>query len=306
MAELVGAAIDRLMPLHGGARGCVVARRDGSIVAERYAAGWGPDDKAITYSVTKTVMQLLYLIAKGKGQVGDATPLRAVFTDHPWDEEDEAKKALTLGHLVRMTDGLDGGRKYSLVEPMAESDDPVALALRLPLAHPVGAHFRYDNVPSDLLAMALQRAVGTSLLQYAEQHLFAPLGIAGAWWRPMAAGGNMGGSGVFLGLRDMAKLGVLIHQDGAFQGRQIIPAVAVAEWKDEVRAGTFAHLWAEPGRGLYASGIHGQGVLIAEGYVAAFQGTEVGEHHEDPAHDKTRAFREAAWGILDIAREEAA
>ena len=76
---------------------------------------------------------------------------------------------------------------------------------------------------------------------YARERLFGPLGITRVRWNIGRDGRNIGGWGLNLTPRDMAKLGLLYLHGGAWDGRQIVPA----EW---VRASLTPRVDVAPGK----------------------------------------------------------
>jgi CubicO group peptidase (beta-lactamase class C family) len=109
-------------------------------------------------------------------------------------------------------------------------------------------------VSTDLLAVIVAEATGRSLLAFARDRLFGPLGIdtadayepvvtgwppteqqleryqasAVAWLRD-ARGYHWGGTGLRLPARDLAKIGFLYLNGGRWDGDQIVPAGYVRE-----------------------------------------------------------------------------
>lgn len=63
---------------------------------------------------------------------------------------------------------------------------------------------------------------------YPWQALFSPLGIDSAVWERDGAGTLVGSSYLYLGARDLARIGLLMQRDGRWQGRQLLPASWVA------------------------------------------------------------------------------
>jgi hypothetical protein len=70
---------------------------------------------------------------------------------------------------------------------------------------------------------------GQKLLDYLKPRLFEPLGIEGPTWETCPRGINVGGWGLSVPTEGLAKFGQLYLQQGAWNGRQILPA----RWVDE-------------------------------------------------------------------------
>ena len=103
---------------------------------------------------------------------------------------------------------------------------------------------------------------------FAEQDLFKPLGISNVYWETDAAGIPIGGWGLRLTPRDMAKLGYLYLRDGMWDGKQIVSA----EWVERATrklTGTDSDLgygyqwWTYPTLEAYtALGRYGQTIFV--------------------------------------------
>jgi hypothetical protein len=108
-----------------------------------------------------------------------------------------------------------------------------------------GTAFAYCGGNPHLLSVILEKVTGDGTRQYANQVLFAPLGIeavpAERWW-PNAQNHTIGSYGLHLSPRELAKLGLLYAQEGWWDGQQVVPA----EW---VRASAQSYITKEDGSG---------------------------------------------------------
>jgi CubicO group peptidase (beta-lactamase class C family) len=69
-----------------------------------------------------------------------------------------------------------------------------------------------------------------SALDYAKAKLFGPLGINDVYWPHDPQGISIGGYGLYMLSRDMAKIGYLYLRNGAWQGKRLLPSA----WIDKV------------------------------------------------------------------------
>jgi hypothetical protein len=97
-----------------------------------------------------------------------------------------------------------------------------------PLIEQPGTHFTYNSGGSHLLSVMVSQAAGMSTLEFARRELFAPLGISDVQWALAEDGMNLGGAGLQMLPRDMAKFGQLYLQKGRWDDQQVIPQ----EWVD--------------------------------------------------------------------------
>ena len=80
----------------------VVVVKDGRVVAERYAEGYGIDTPILGFSATKSVISALtgILVRKGALTLDQPAPIAA------WQGADDPRRAITVDHLLRHTAGL--------------------------------------------------------------------------------------------------------------------------------------------------------------------------------------------------------
>jgi CubicO group peptidase (beta-lactamase class C family) len=207
----------------------LMVTRHGRIVAEAYYAPFKPGMRHRINSATKGVVAALTGIAIQQGKLsGAAQPVLPLFADRNIANVDARKKAMTVQHLLDMTSGLDwtepltDGRPDSMIE-MARSADWVQFVLDRPMAQAPGTAFNYSSGNSQLLTAILARQTGMSVPDFATQHLFKPLGISDMVWKKDPQGLAIGGYGLYLQTRDMARIGYLYLRGGEWNGAQIIP-----------------------------------------------------------------------------------
>jgi CubicO group peptidase (beta-lactamase class C family) len=245
--------------------------RHGKIVAEVYYAPFKSGIKHRMYSVTKSVLGTLIGIAVKDGFL-DSVDRRVInfFREHQVANIDDYKKSITIQNLLDMTSGLDWTAE-SFAE-MRYSQGWVQYVLDSPMVQPPGLKFQYNELNADLLSAIITKISGDSALDYAQKHLFGPLGIADVVWNSDPHGNTDGGDGLYLQPRDIAKIGYLYLRNGIWDGNQIVPA----DWIDKVaHASIDAHMrsapelryanlfWAVPNKRVYAAqGYHGQYVIV--------------------------------------------
>ncbi len=217
----------------------VVVVRNGRLVTEHYPRDYVRDDPVNVRSVTKSVISSLVGIALRRQQlesldqtVGDLIPDRIPHGADP------AVADITIRHLLTMTSGLawDAGNDY---QRLIASDNYVELTLSQPVVNEPGTVYVYNSGGSHLLAVMLEAATGEEVETYADRHLFDPLGIREGQWVESPQGEAIGGFGLHLTPRDMAKIGYLYLRAGAWDGARIIPRDYVAAATQVQSAGDF-------------------------------------------------------------------
>jgi CubicO group peptidase (beta-lactamase class C family) len=143
---------------------------------------------------------------------------------------------MKIEDLLTMRSGLDWVEADATYNELyTSSRDWVKFVLDLPMSSDPGTKFLYSSGNSIVLAAIIQRASGKDLYQFAKQNLFDPIGIRDPRWDRDPSGLPIGGWGLQLTPREMAKLGYLYLHDGAWDGKQVVPA----SW---VRASTTPHI----------------------------------------------------------------
>lgn len=197
----------------------------GRSLGEAYGPGLDAGTPQPVWSVTKSVVSVLTGIAVEQGLLSLDTTLRdllgEVAAGHP---------ELTIEHLLTMTSGLDIVDSEQGLRELAAADDWVAAILDRPRVAPPGERFAYCSACVHLLTAALDEVTG-GLAAWADDRLFAPLGLGAVRWDRATDGSDVpiGGWGLHLGVRQLARLGQLHLDGGVWEGRQLVPAWWVEE-----------------------------------------------------------------------------
>jgi len=88
--------------------------------------------------------------------------------------------------------------------------------------HTPGTIFNYSSGDSHLLAAIVALVTKQDAEQFAGEYLFNPLGISDFYWVNNPEVMRIGGWGLFLRPRDMAKLGYLFLHKGRWDEEQIV------------------------------------------------------------------------------------
>jgi CubicO group peptidase (beta-lactamase class C family) len=266
----------------------VVVVKDGRVIAERYAPGYGIDTPVLGYSATKSVTSALIgiLVRKGKLAVNEPAPIAA------WQNLDDTHRAVTVDHLLRHTSGLKMGS--SLNASLASVFDPVnqmkynerdmaGFAERASLEAAPGTAWNYHDGNYLILSRIIRDAVGgraADVTQFARRELFDPLGMHHVTLEFDATGTPEGSSQMLAPARDWARFGQLYLNDGIVGGRRILPEGWVrysASLTPSAWVGMGAGFWTNlgdskgsrfrtglgmPRDAFYASGTLGQYVII--------------------------------------------
>jgi CubicO group peptidase (beta-lactamase class C family) len=218
--------------------------RHGYIVSETYFESRHAARKHDQYSVTKSFVSTLIGIALDRGEIdGIGHRVLDFFPGMEVENRTADKERMTLEDLLTMRSGLAWIENDAGYINLYRSPDWVRYMLGLPMADPPGETFLYCSGCSHLLSAILQISVGENAFDFAEKNLFGPIGITSANWESNPDGVSIGGWGLQLIPRDMAKLGYLFLHGGMWDGKRIVSA----EW---VREATREHTDTGPGSEL--------------------------------------------------------
>ncbi len=236
-------------------------------------------------SVTKSITSVLIGIAIDQGFIESVEqPLLSFFPERAIANLDANKEKITLENLLTMTSGFTCGYQPGEKEhnEMFSSEDWVQFVLDLPMARGPGQEYAYCSGNSHLLSAILTKATGMSMLDFAQKHLFTPLGINEVIWPPDPQGITRGWGDLHLHPRDLAKIGYLYLNNGLWEGKQLLSAAWVERSTQTrvdraVKTNTFIrpgrdygyawHLVSEgPFSGMYyAAGRGGQSLSVLPG-----------------------------------------
>jgi len=186
-------------------------------------------------SVTKTVVALAVLHAATKGKIKSLDePIFDIFPEYK-RHADGDKKNITIRHLLTMSAGLEWDEKISYTDPknseyrMDDAPDPIGFVLQQKLVSPPGTAFNYSGGLTQILAEIVKRKTGLPVDEYTGKNIFAPLGISAFKWVKINNTWPSAASGLRLRSRDMAKIGLLVMNNGKWNGKRIISPSLIAE-----------------------------------------------------------------------------
>ena len=197
--------------------------RSGELVLEQYFGSGGPEVRSEIYSCTKSFIATLIGIAVDQGVLpGTDARVLDYFPGRTFSNPDPRKDTMTLEDLLTMTAGLDWTEGDPAIYALYGSPDWSQFMLDRPMLEDPGTRFNYCSGCSHLLSAILEEAAGMSTLDYARQVLFEPIGISHPEWQRDSQGVPIGGWGLQLTPREMARLGYLYLRGGVWEERQIV------------------------------------------------------------------------------------
>lgn len=256
--------------------------KDDFIVLERYFGEQTRDKLHPIFSATKSVASVLIGIAIDQGLITDVdVPLLELFPEYEEVQNlDDRKEQITLHDALTMRPGFSASESSdaNLGGEMNQNVDLIKQVLDRPMGVTPGRTFRYDNGNTLLLSGILRNVTGSSAREYAEAHLFGPLGITRFEWLEAAENLSHTSTGIALTPLDMGKLGYLFLKGGIWGEEEIISR----EWVEQsthnhvpfTQYTSYGYLWwliaHETGDGRipkpndiwYAGGFGGQYIFV--------------------------------------------
>lgn len=156
----------------------IVIVRHGSIAYENYYNGCGPDDVHHVASVTKSVISALIGIAIDLQYISNVDQkVLDFFPEYVPDAANEQKHEITIRHLLTMTAPYSFEDWREPLDQMCMQPDWVDYALdMLGEDGDIGA-FKYASAGAHLLSAIISRSTGKNAREFANEHLFKPVGM---------------------------------------------------------------------------------------------------------------------------------
>jgi CubicO group peptidase (beta-lactamase class C family) len=223
---------------HNRTTGLLILKGD-TVLVERYQYDRKPEHRMNSYSMAKTIVAMLVGVALSEGWIRSlddrAEQYVAELKGTPYGET-PIRHLLTMSSGVRFVENYSGNDDVATLARLSvlgESEGGAATVMpfrtrdRAP-----GERFHYSSAETQVLGLVLRAATAMPLAEYLSAKIWQPMGAeADASWTIDKGGYETAYFAVNATLRDYARFGMLLANDGALDGRQIIPA-------DWVRAAT--------------------------------------------------------------------
>lgn len=260
--------------------GLLVLRRDGTVLLERLPRGRRPEDRFMSWSMSKTMVAMLAGIAIAEGRLNlDDTVAR-----HVPALAGSAYAEVPVRHLLTMSSGARFDETYGgpgsdvtrLWNATARHEGPGGAATVAWISGrtgPAGQRFSYSSADTQVLGLVVAAAMGRDLLDLTTDRLWRPMGAeAEARWLVDASGFPLAYGGVNARLRDYGRLGLLMVNEGRGPEGQVIPAAwvrsmltptAYAENAQATGGGYGQQIWlsSDGALGMFR-GIRGQWIAV--------------------------------------------
>jgi len=270
----------------------IVVLHDGVVVYERYSGCLDEQGQHGAMSVTKSITGLLGEMLVAEGVIDETQRVGAIIPELQGSAFGDA----TVKQILEMTTALRYSEDYA--DPNAEVWKSSAAGSTLPppvgytgprsyyeylqTVQKQGRHgeaFGYKTINTDALGWIIARRTGQSVAQLLQSRIWQRIGAEqDAYYTVDSTGTPFAGGGLNAGLRDLARVGQLLLDEGKLDGQIIVPPAAIAR----IRAGGSKPAFAKAGytqlpgwsyRGMWwishndhgaymARGVHGQALYI--------------------------------------------
>jgi len=270
----------------------IVVLHDGVVVYERYSGCLDEQGQHGAMSVTKSITGLLGEMLVAEGVIDETQRVGAIIPELQGSAFGDA----TVKQILEMTTALRYSEDYadpnaevwkysaagSTLPPPAGYTGPRSYYDYLQTVQKQGRHgeaFGYKTINTDALGWIIARRSGQSVAQLLQSRIWQRIGAEqDAYYTVDSTGTPFAGGGLNAGLRDLARVGQLLLDEGKLDGQIIVPPAAIAR----IRAGGSKPAFAKAGytqlpgwsyRGMWwishndhgaymARGVHGQALYI--------------------------------------------
>jgi CubicO group peptidase (beta-lactamase class C family) len=164
------------------------------------------------------------------------------------------QSTLRVRHLLDMRSGMlpqspETGIEHILNRAYLHPRHDDILINEYPFVDEPGTRYEYSNATSELVALLIERATDMRYAQFLSQHVLQPIGASGGTiWVNRQNGLAHSGCCLMLTAESWIRLGVLLMNDGRWEGRRLLPSGYV---RDMTRGTTENPYY---GLGVYVAG----------------------------------------------------
>lgn len=300
----------------------VIVLHGGKLVLEAYRRGMTREDVHLLQSVSKSITGVL------AGVLIDAGELAAedLVSAHVPELADTSFAGATVRDLLDMRAGTTFDETYADPDSdiraseaqfgwspaPAPAADAVAYLAALHNHGEHGGRFEYRSILTDTLGLVIERAAGRPYAEVLGERLWSRLGTeTDAYVTVDRDGFSVADGGICVSLRDLARFGQMVLDEGVVGDRRVVSAEWLADTirgatdskeafaadphSEELSGGHYRNQWWVPAGGeeLLGLGIHGQFLFVdyATGTVVAQLSTWVTSLDPDRRAASLAAFR---------------
>lgn len=226
--------------------------RRGQVELKAYFEDRAETDTVLARSLAKPLAAVAVGRAIALGHIRSLDQPAADF--FPAWRDDALRSRVRIRHLLDMTSGfppqgfsVDAEDLLNLAFLHPRHDE--IIERDMPVVREPGTHFAYNNAQFELIALLIARATGQPYHVFLGRELFARIGAAGGEiWVNRPGGTAHAGCCLMVPPESWLRIGVLLVQDGVWEGQQLLPQGYAGQMATGTRANPYY------GLGVYVAG----------------------------------------------------
>jgi CubicO group peptidase (beta-lactamase class C family) len=190
----------------------ILVIRNGWIGAE-----WGSTSALRVASISKSCTAVLIVDLIEAGKFSGLEAAIHQYLPASWGAADPRRKDIKIKHLLSMCSG---------IEPHDKPTQPnyLEVVLGQPVRVPPEAEWSYASLPVDLMSVAVRQVMGSHLASVFNSRIGRPLGIPALTWTTPFGGYTRASSGLQIRARDLARIGWMMLNNGAWGSGRVLSA----------------------------------------------------------------------------------
>lgn len=258
----------------------MLVMKNGKIVYEIYRNNSNAQTRFMGWSTTKSLISLLVGSALEQGLFSS---IDDDITDYLPELKTGAYNGVTIRQILQMRSGVDYEERYDFNQPGIAARNHITslvknvsrfvdVAKDIKRLHSPGKVFQYKTIDTAVLGLMIERISHSSLAAFTTKNLWEPLGTEADGFFIMdgkpGIGREFSGAGFNAVLRDYARLGQMMINQGQANGKQIIPAAWIRDsirpaGKEDQTLDYGYQWWTLSGTTAYSAiGLQGQFIFI--------------------------------------------
>lgn len=245
--------------------------KEGKLLHEQYWKNYHKTSVTNSFSMAKAVTVMLLGKALEEGKIKNINVKLSDYFDE--FKSKNFGEHVTLKNLAQMESGLDWNEDYkNPLLPNAKAyygKSLVDATFKRSFKEKSGERFEYQSGSTQLLGLAVRKAVGQNLANYLSEKFWIPLGMEhNAFWSTDESGMEKTFCCIHATSRDFAKLGQLFLNDGKHNGKQLLNLDFINEMRnptqnsEEIYGMGFWINYDNPIKHYYFLGLQGQYIIM--------------------------------------------
>lgn len=290
----------------------LLVMKDGKIVSEIYRNNSDERTRFMGWSMTKSITSILVGRAVEQGLIKS---INDPITQYLPELKGSGYDGVSIRHILQMRSGVDYEERYDFANPGVAATNHINALVKntarfadaartLKRIHEPGKVFAYKTIDTAVLGWLIERMSGGTVAAYTTKHLWEPLGAESDGFYimdgPPGVGREFSGAGFNATLRDYARIGLMMLNNGKVNGKQIVPEQWAAESvrpTDPAAAEPMGYgyqWWTMGGASYTALGLQGQYIYVDPATRTVVVKLSYFPPADETASGETAAFLKAA------------